>query len=331
MTIGWLEINRGRYGGTRYNQEAQRILATVHDVETIFCGPKYFTSIRYLKIPESLWNLVRVKGEKDVWVRDFYSTLTLSKDKTKGKNVVVIHHIDTLAFPLLEGVVLFLLEKLFFYRNLRKVDAIVTISEYWENYFLDRGYKNVYKIYPGLNIEDFNITKQETEDFKKRQGFERKPIIYLGNCQRAKGVVEAYHALKDMDVHLVTSGRRQVKIPAKNVDLGYRDYLRLLKASSVVLAMSKLKEGWNITTQEAMLCKTPVIGSGSGGMRELLEGGKQMVCEDFTNLRENVQYILSHPEAGKKMGEKGYEFAKDFTLERFQSDWIGVMQKVSKL
>lgn len=328
MNIGWIEISKQQYGGMRYNQEAQRVLGTTYDVESIFCGPQYFKAIRYLRIPEALWRLSRLRGAKDVWVRDFYSTLTMPLDRTKGKNVVVIHHIDTLAFSFPEKWVLFLLEKLFFYRNLRRVDAIVTISEYWKRYFLERGYKNVYKIYPGLDIKDFNVSGEEAEDFKRRHGLEGKPVVYLGNCQRAKGVVEAYEALKDFDVHLVTSGRRQVNIPAQNLNLTYREYLTLLKASSVVLAMSTMQEGWCITAQEAMLCNTPVIGSGKGGMRELLDGGRQMVCEDFKNLREKVEYILSHPEAGSKMGERGHAFASQFTLERFQSDWLKLFEHI---
>ena len=66
-----------------------------------------------------------------------------------------------------------------------------------------------------------------------------------------------------------------INIPVVNLSLNYKEYLCLLKASSVVVTMSKFKEGWCLTAHEAMLCKTPVIGSGKGGMRELLEGGNK--------------------------------------------------------
>ena len=153
---------------------------------------------------------------------------------------------------------------------------------------------------------------------------EGKSILYLGNCQRIKGVVEAYDRLKDLDVYLVTSGRREVNIPALNLDLDYRDYLLLLKSSSLVITMSKFKEGWNRTAHEAMLCKTPVIGSGLGGMRELLEGGGQTICESFEDLNERVCYVLEHPE----LGEKGYEFAKQFTVKRFEEGWLNLIERV---
>ena len=58
--------------------------------------------------------------------------------------------------------------------------------------------------------------------------------------------------------------------------------------------MSKFLEGWNRTAHEAMLCRTPVIGSGTGGMRELLLGGQQIICEDIKTLPEIVDYAIKN-------------------------------------
>ena len=331
INIGWLEISKKKYGGNWYNEEARKALSTYFNVETIVCEPKYFKWARYLRIPESLFCLSRLSGHKDLWVRDFYSTITLPFDKTKGKNLAMIHHLDFSGFPWIAKPPLNMLSKLFFYSNLKKFDAIVTVSGYWRDYFVKKGYKNVYKIYNGFNVSDFSISNEEVQIFIKKYNLSDKPIIYLGNCQRAKGVVESYNALKDLDVHLITSGRRHVKIPVLNLDLEHRDYLKLLKASSVVVTMSKFKEGWCRTAHESMLLKTPVIGSGLGGMRELLEGGKQIVCQDFKDLKEEIEYLLNHPELKEKMGENGYNFAKNFTLDKFEKQWIGLISRIVAL
>ena len=92
--------------------------------------------------------------------------------------------------------------------------------------------------------------------------------------------------------------------------------------------MSKFKEGWCRTAHEAMLLKTPVIGSGLGGMRELLKGGGQIICKDFKNLKGKVEYLLSHPDTRKKTGEDGYSFAKKFTLEKFEKEWLNLIQEI---
>ena len=92
--------------------------------------------------------------------------------------------------------------------------------------------------------------------------------------------------------------------------------------------MSKFKEGWNMTAHEAMLFQTPVVGAGLGGMKELLEGGKQIICENFNSLKKEVEYLLNHPQEREKIGRDGYDFAKNFTRERFQKDWLNLLEKI---
>lgn len=348
--ICWLQINSKRYGGYVYGKKAREFLSKSFDLELKNKGAKYLR-LRYLKPFEWFLNLIKLEGKRDLWIRDnLFPLITLSFDKTQGKNLALIHHLDFSDFSLALRPFFFLFEKIFYY-NLKKVDAIVTVSNYWEKHFLDMGYTNVYKIYNAFDLNKFEISEDEVLEFKKRFGFERKPIIYMGNCQKAKGVVEAFAALKDLDVYpvrdykdnkktqrdqisngvyLITSGEQRVKIPAMNLNLEYRDYLKLLKASLVVVTMSKFKEGWCRTAHEAMLLKTPVIGSGLGGMKELLEGGNQIICEDFNFLREKVEYLLNHPEIREKMGRMGFDYAKNFTLERFEKEWLNLIKKLTK-
>lgn len=327
-TIGLPRIFFKRTGGVAYINQVKEALSGEFDLEEINLEAKRFKKRRYLKFLESFYYLFKLKGEKDLWIRDFYSTLLLSKEKTKGKNLALIFHIDFLRFPLFSKAPLFLLEKLFFYRQLKKVDVIVVISEYWKNYFLKKGHKKVYKIYCGFDLNNFNIKDQEVLEFKQKYKLERKPIIYLGNCQKPKGVVDSYRALLNLDVHFVTSGKQRVKIPALNFDVDYGEYLKLLKASTIAITMSKFKEGWCMTAHEAMLCKIPVIGSGMGGMKELLQEGGQIVCTDFKKLKNKVDYLLNNSEEREKIGNMGYSYAKDFTMERFNQEWKDLVNKI---
>ena len=93
-----------------------------------------------------------------------------------------------------------MLEKIF-YHHLKKVDAIVTISKYWQNHFGERGYPNVHLIYNAFDTDQFHFEAEEIRAFKKQFRFEGKPIVYLGNCQRIKGVVEAFEQLKEYGGH----------------------------------------------------------------------------------------------------------------------------------
>ncbi len=321
IKIGWLgrysKMASSLYGGKAYERQLLHFLLNNlgYEVEEIY--PHSNRRNELLRWAEELYRLSKLKVNKDIFIRDFYSSAVM--DKASGRNVSIIHHIDSSQKkrPFLNR----LLEKKF-YMNLNQIDTIVTVSEFWKEHFEEMGHGDVQVVYNGFNLKDFEIQEDAVERFKKRYGLSGKPILYLGNCQPGKGVVEAYKALKDKDAFLVTSGEEEVNIPALHLNLDYKQYLTLLKASDVVIAMSKFKEGWNRTVHEAMLCKTPVIGSGMGGMRELLEEGKQMICEDVSKLNGLVDAAMENRE---ELGEKGYEFAKDFTVDRFEDGWERIL------
>ncbi|MDO8601454.1 MAG: glycosyltransferase family 4 protein [bacterium] len=300
-SIGWIDIVSAKYGASAYEDMAKSALSKKFDLELVDVKTKHFKR-GYFRAPEILFNLINLKGKKDLWIRGFYPMMTLPFNRTKGKNLVIIHHIDFSQSSGFAKIIDFIIENIA-RLSIKKADFIVTVSEYWKQYFLDRGFKNVYKIYNSFKLDDFNISDEEAELFKKKYNLSDKPIVYLGNCQKDKGVIESYDALKYLDVHLVTSGEPFCQLPALNLKVEYRDYLRLLKSSSVVLSMSKVNEGWGRTCHEAMLLKRPVIGSGRGGMRELLEGGGQIVCQDFSSLKKNVEHLLTNAKERTERGE----------------------------
>ena len=85
-----------------------------------------------------------------------------------------------------------------------------------------------------------------------------------------------------------------------------------------MITMSKIREGWCRVAHEAMLCRTCVVGSGSGGMRELLEGGGQVICEDISMLPGLINEVLNKKE---KYALEGFKFASRFDHEYFAKEW----------
>jgi len=326
MKILIVNTTEKKYGGRVYEEMIGQVLSNNFEVEILNVGVrnKHFG---YLKIPVIFWQLFKASRRKDIElvIRNFDSCLFLNPKPVK--NIAIVHHIDYSFAPRLIRFISFFTTPLIL-KKIKKIEAIVVVSRYWQEFFKKRDYKNVYLIYNAFDLNDFNFSEKEIEDFKKKYKLEEKPIIYLGNCQEAKGVVESYAVLKNLDCHLVTSGKQEVKIPARNLEVDYREYLKLLKASSIVITMSKFKEGWCRTAHEAMLLKRPVIGSGQGGMKELLEGGKQIICPNFKLLKEKVEYLLKHPAVREKMGEDGYDFAKNFTIENFRKNWLELINKL---
>jgi len=263
---------------------------------------------------------LRFQGE--IVFRDLYSTVFAPFDKGR-KHVVILHHIDTSGFDNRAFYGVFT-KRLF--RKIVLADAVVVVSDYWKDILEKAGCRNVIIIRNSFDLSQFEFGRQELADFRRKLGLPyERPIIYLGNARPEKGYLESYEALRDLDAVFVTTGKKNIDLPIVHKYLSYVDYLRLLKVSSLVITMSKFNEGWCRTAHEAMLCGTPVIGSGRGGMGELLKKGEQIICCDFGELGPLAADLLKDKKRLAYMAVKGKEYASQFTLGRFGQSWIDLV------
>jgi len=216
-------------------------------------------------------------------------------------------------------------------RRLRRADAVVVGSAYWESYLRERGVTHVYRIYSAFPVDQFNFSRAELAEFKDRLHLGDKPMVYVGGTGgKGKGIEESLRALEGLDVQFVATGRKPCPdVRVKALYLEYWDYLRLLTCCRVVLTLSQAKEGWCRIAHEAMLCKTPVIGSGTGGMTELLEGGRQLVLSDPVAIRTAVTEFISDARKRRLVGENGFAYARQFGIDRFERGWVQLMTQIA--
>ncbi|MDX1420583.1 MAG: glycosyltransferase family 4 protein [Rubricoccaceae bacterium] len=238
--------------------------------------------------------------------------------------VAVVHHIDyTLQRSSLK-------HRWYFARlfdRLAEADAVVTVSQFWKGELERAGCRRVEVIYNAFDGDACAFDADDLAAFRDAHALPHdRPLVYIGNASKLKGVEEVYHALKGEGYTLVMSGRNNdTDVPARWFDLPRPDYLRLLAACDVVVCMSRLLEGWNRVAHEAMLCGTPVIGSGAGGMRELLEGGGQVVLPDAAGLPEAVRTVLDRREA---QGRAGKAYAARFDGRYFEAAWTSLARNM---
>jgi len=199
--------------------------------------------------------------------------------------------------------------------------VVVAVSQFWKDWLSEMGCSNVKVIYNSFELADFEISENLRHEFRLKHDLPAdRPLIYIGNSTLRKGVEEAFQSLKSENYTLVMTGRtNSLNLPVRHFDLAREDYLILLSACDVVVAMSKMSEGWNRVAHEAMLCKTPVIGSGSGGMRELLDLGKQVMLHDCIMLPQTIREILPHK---NELGFQGFQNLKKFDLSYFKDSWV---------
>jgi len=303
-----------------YEKDLQRVLLASFPLEVRNVYPK-----RLLFLPGRRFRQILSATRDprwDVTVRGFLPALALGLTRPRGRQIVLIHHLDHTEIP--HQTVSGRLEALFL-RALPRAHRLVVVADYWKRALADLAPSlPTTVIFNGFDVAAYQVSPEDRRDFRARHGFDDRPLIYLGNCQRAKGVVEAHEALKNLPYQLVTSGQPRVDLPCPNLELSAGDYRRLLASADVVLAASRFLEGWNRTAHEALLLDTPVVGRRQGGLGELLEGAGQLSVDTAEDLPGAVAAALERRE---ELAAHGRAFASGFTRDRFAAAWTSLIEE----
>lgn len=301
-----------KYGGDLYEDELAAALRSEHSVADFSPVESGLGKVQQMThYVRNLQKIQKIGLDYDYVFRPMNHTFLIPPTP---KQVVIGYHYDT-AFcrPLVK--IHHNLGLRTMIRAQKNIHKLIVIAQYWRDFYAGLGFKSIELLYCGFNPSEFHIAETEVEAFKDQHGLQGKKVVYIGNAQRKKGADLVYEALKDSDYFLVTSGNKDIDLPVLNLNLKHRDYLCLLKAAGLVVTYSQFKEGWNRVAHEAMLLKTPVIGSGAGGMGELLKGGGQGICTTPYDLKKEVDRRFGNAD----LGAQGYEYAKEFTMERFKT------------
>ena len=251
-----------------------------------------------------------------------YNTFTRCSRSYKGKKIVTLFHYDVSESPRK-------IKRRFFFNRFKKLSkdaSMVVISNYWKDFLLSMDIDDVTVIHCGYETEKYKpyISKQ---DLFTSFGLPDKPIIYLGKNSTSK-TLEAYRLLKPLesDYLIVTTGPRTDFHGPVHLNMDFKTYVSFLHYCSVVVLLPQFDEGWSRIAHESIICGSPVIGNGRGGMRELLEGCNQIIVDDndTQNILKLVDEVVS---SGVRVGEKDHLHAKSFNIERFGDQWEMLINK----
>lgn len=319
-----LETNRT--GGAKYQNIVLESLDEYYEIDIQYLYYEEFIKEnpfkKLLRLCKMAWILRFYDFHAQIYFLD-RRTMFLVRRRANAKYIGLVHHHDAREdHGILRRAMIVLSTRV----GIRKVDLLVTVSKYWKQRFAELGAKNVEVVYNPFDVDAIDAI--EPGDFLARYDIPTdKPIIYIGIDSPDKGAVDVYEALKDEGYLLITSGAKRTNIDTLNLDLPYEDYLRLLAAATLSINLSKIPEGWSRVTHESMLMRTPVIGSGVAGMRELLEDGRQIICTDPSDLPKLVRDLLANPERMQQMASDGRTYAERFTTEKFKQDWLTVLDR----
>ncbi len=307
-----IKTSHNVYGGNSYENELVKCLRKDNEIDEIIPVSNVKSRLKYFFVFSFFYQLFKISNFKqyDYVIRALETSFFLS---SHTKNIVIAHHYDVSYSNIFSKTMQYLAFKnLLFQKN--KVDTLIVVSKYWEDFFSQYGFTNIKVIYNSFDTVAYSRSEDEISVFRNKYNLLDKKIIYIGNPQRKKGSDEVYEILKDENYYLLTSGTKELDLGTIHLNLDHHEYITLLASSDLVVLNSKFKEGWNRVAHEALLCKTPVIGSGRGGMGELLEKAKQEKFTVDTELKSKIQKVFTHYDLYKN---NGYLWAVKYDLNRF--------------
>jgi glycosyltransferase involved in cell wall biosynthesis len=236
--------------------------------------------------------------------------------------ICISHHYDSSVFKGLRKLYVKLSHWLFIFQRSR-IEAVVSCSKYWSHYYKEKGFKNAVTIFNGFDIKsmDHSLIMSKNSSVLSRFGLTSKEYLHFGSYGPSKGQKVAFKHLKHFGLPMIaTSSSKKVLIEdikdIKFINANFDEYNILLKNAKATVCMSEFKEGWCRVLHEAAIHGTPIIGSGLGGMSELLEIGS------FTaSTPDKLSDDLNIRTKEISLSEDKINLYRAFTLEKFYQAW----------
>ena len=236
--------------------------------------------------------------------------------------ICISHHYDPSVFRGIRKLYI-KLSHWFFICQRSRIETVVSCSKYWSSYYKKKGFKNAITIFNGFDIESMDnaLISAKNSLVLSRYGLISKQYFHLGSYGPSKGQKVAFNHLKKFGLPMIaTSSSKKVLIEGmegvKFINANFNEYNILLKNAKATICMSEFKEGWCRVLHEAAIHGTPIIGSGLGGMTELLNIG-DFSASTINKLSENFNLHKKNLSLPKHK----INLYRSFTLKKFNEGW----------
>jgi glycosyltransferase involved in cell wall biosynthesis len=205
-------------------------------------------------------------------------------------------------------------EKLFLKQTARKARKIICASNFVKNTVLkDYAFKSTV-IHPGVDISQFRpdplIKKEENSVLficRHKSMYRMKGLHYL---------IEAVNELSEVKLRII--GEKDDFMSKRIISVGIKHGKALVeemqKASVVVLPSLTDVESFGMVLIEAMACQTPVIGTNTGGIPEVVRDGLDgflVPSNDSNALALAISKIVTNKDLATRMGQSGEAKVKE--------------------
>jgi glycosyltransferase involved in cell wall biosynthesis len=190
-----------------------------------------------------------------------------------------------------------------------------------------RHFKNMAIWSRGIDGELFH-PNYDSEVIRKKYGIiEKHILLYVGRIASEKDVMmlpeinkALPNKLKNNSHWLVVGdgpmkGELEKQAPDNMTLTGFIEGPELanIYATADVFVFPSASETFGNVVLEAMACGTPVVGANAGGVRTIVEQGKNGLLgeeKDVASFAEAVAYLLENNSIRNKMGEEAFQFGQ---------------------
>ena len=245
-------------------------------------------------------------------------------------------------------------------------DAIIAVSEETKEdvlKFFDVDEKKISVIYNGIDLKEYTVTEDTSALIEYGVDPEKPYVLFVGRITRQKGIIHLMNAIKYIDPEtqvVLCAGAPDTKEIAREMQEGIeqvrktRDNViwidKMLDKKSVIQLYShadvfccpSIYEPFGIINIEAMACKTAVVASAVGGIKEGVVQGEtgilvpldQQKTAPFEpvdpdafarDLAEGINTLIRDVDLRNKMAINGRKRVE----EHF--DWAAIAQQVKTL
>jgi len=235
---------------------------------------------------------------------------------------------------------------------LKNTDHVIFNSNYTKEKAFEIIKVKSYSIIPtSVDINKFSYIKNSDLHKKLKLSKDTKIILSVGRLVERKGfeyLIEAMSLLKNKNVHLVIVGKGPLKNKLVNLaneldnitfidEISDKELLRYYSESYLLVNSSIIDkkgdtEGLGMTTIESMACKTPVIGSRVGGIKEVIRDGvngylvKEKSPEEISN---KISKLISNNSLRNKLGLNGRKTVENnYTWQENSKETLKVYSKL---
>jgi glycosyltransferase involved in cell wall biosynthesis len=231
---------------------------------------------------------------------------------------------------------------------LRRSDAVIVQTEVEGKALSRLGVAPERIIRVGMGVDLEALQGGDGGRFRRRYNIYGQLVTFLGAVTYDKGAIHLVEAMRRLweegkEASLAIAG--PVIAPGgfdgyyRRLPDSVKERIRLLGevrgqlkcdllAATDVFAMPSRVDSFGIVYLEAWAYKKPVIGARAGGVPEVIKNGSDGLLVrfgDVEGLAKAIEYLLTHPELAKEMGEKGFRKVK----ERYT--WDIIYEKVKTI